>query len=272
MGIMKRSFLAGSVLSALVAATFPALATAQVVELGQTSPSAVVAPVCPPGTTAKTCLIILTRVTAFQTNSDGVSNTTTVKHDGFLVAFTVGSSPLTSNRSQRRDYIHNLDTEFGGTPQVALTVLRRVGSKSQQKWEVVGESAYYHLIPYLGTVTQFPLTTNSLDTGGSTGLAVQKGDVVALTTPTWAPVLDIALSTSKFGYVQSRSANCPHPPASSQAQIVNDTATYKCAYEGTRVEYTATEVTWTNPPANYVHAPNLGFKASMSANDVLGAI
>jgi hypothetical protein len=272
MGIMKRFFLAGSVVSALVAAIFPALAMAQVVELGQTSPSAVVAPVCPPGTTALTCLMILTRITAFQTSSDGVANTTTVKRDGFLVAFTVGSSPLTSNRSQRRDYIHNLDTRFGGTPQVALTVLRPVGTKSQLKYEVVGESAYYHLIPYLGTVTQFPLTTNSLSSGNSTGLPVKKGDVVALTTPTWAPVLDISLSTSKFGYRQSRTSNCNHPPASSQAQIVNDTAIYKCPYEGTRVEYTATEVTWTNPPKNYVHAPNLGSTGKLSAKDVLGAI
>ena len=61
--------------------------------------------------------------------------------------------------------------------------------------------------------------------------------------PTWAPVLSIQLPATKFAYRQSRVANCAAPPASSQAQAVKKTAIYKCNYPGTRVEYSATEVT-----------------------------
>ncbi len=41
------------------------------------------------------------------------------------------------------------------------------------------------LEPYLGQTVQFPLATS---------LAVKKGDIVALTVPTWAPVLTQLLS------------------------------------------------------------------------------
>jgi hypothetical protein len=101
--------------------------------------------------------------------------------------------------------------------------------------------------PFLGQVVQFPLTTT---------IPVFRGEAIALTTPTWAPVLSIDLSTSHFAYRQSRSYNCNLPPAVSQAQVtVGRSTPYKCDYPGTRVEYSATEVTNpvvptpTTPPA-----------------------
>ena len=88
--------------------------------------------------------------------------------------------------------------------------------------------------PYLGQVAQFALTTS---------IPVVRGDAIALTTPTWAPVLTIDLSTSHFAYRQSRSRNCNLPPSTSQAQVtVGQNASYSCDYPGTRVEYSATEV------------------------------
>ena len=83
-------------------------------------------------------------------------------------------------------------------------------------------------------------------------IEVKPGYVIALTTPTWAPVLSIQQASKQFAYRQSRSANCSKPPATSQAQSGHQTGTYKCNYPGTRPEYTATEIT--NPPAtNSVH-------------------
>jgi hypothetical protein len=40
--------------------------------------------------------------------------------------------------------------------------------------------------------------------------------------------------------------------------VIGSSATYTCNYPGTRVEYSATEVTTTPFPKNYVHAPDLG--------------
>ncbi|MBV9338952.1 MAG: hypothetical protein JO243_23940, partial [Solirubrobacterales bacterium] len=46
-----------------------------------------------------------------------------------------------------------------------------------------------------------------------------------------------------FAYRQSRSRNCNNPPAASQAQLtVGQSARYACDYPGTRVEYSATEI------------------------------
>ena len=110
---------------------------------------------------------------------------------------------------------------------------------------VVGQSAVIHLQPYLGQVVQIPLPES---------LPVKAGDVVGLTTPTWAPVLSIQLPSSKFAYRQGRSTNCTTPPTTNQAQAVKQTAAYKCNYAGTRVEYSATEIT-SPVSVNPIHGP-----------------
>ena len=215
-------------------------------ELGDISSAPLVAPVCPPGVSAKNCTIVLTRATAIETIRAGTPYPTTVKRGGYMVAFTVGLSALSSNRTTRRKYISNLDSSFGGTTRIQVTVLEPVGPKRNFEWKVAAQSPAIHVQPYLGEIVQFPLAT---------ALQVKRGDVVALTTTTWAPVLTIKLDNSQYAYRQSRTANCDNPPASQQAQLqINQTARYKCDYPGTRVEYTATEVISPTYPKNYVHA------------------
>jgi hypothetical protein len=91
----------------------------------------------------------------------------------------------------------------------------------------------YLVQPYLGSVARIPLTTT---------LEVKPGEAIAITTPTWAPVLSIDVDNKKFGYRQSRVYNCANPPSSSQAQLTPRRVTdYACNYPGTRLEYSATE-------------------------------
>jgi hypothetical protein len=209
------------------------------------------------------CFIILTRVTALETIRDSVTYPTTVKQAGKIVSFTLGLSRLDSSRSKTKTFIHDLDTVYGGVPQAAITVLRRVGSSRQRRFTVTGESPMVHLIPYLGQVAQFPLDRS---------LSVQPGDVIALTTPTWAPVLSYQLSTSQFAYRQSRTTGCGTATTTNVAQLlIRSTATYGCNYPGSRVEYTATEVTNAVPTKNYVHAPDVGSVASVIRDHLLGA-
>src|SRR5581483_6455167 len=109
-------------------------AAAKVLELGATA-SAVSAPppcvtsgtthTCPHGVTLDNYGILLTRVTALETLRDGKPYPTTAPADGRIVAFTVGLSALDTNRSQRLTELKNLDTSYGGTTQVQLTILRR---------------------------------------------------------------------------------------------------------------------------------------------------
>ena len=221
----------------VAAALTPAAAEAATIEIGVTR-SPLVAPVCPPNVSSANCTIVLTRVTALETLRDGVAYPTKVTKAGRIVALTVGLSNLSSNKSTQKTYIHFLDQTYGGTAQVAVTVLKPVGKHRDFRWQVIGTSNFFHVIPYLGSVVQLPLETS---------IEVKPGYVVALTTPTWAPVLSIDLPSRKFAYRQSRSANCNNPPSSSQAQVTpRTTGKYGCDYPGTRVEYTATEVTYPN--------------------------
>lgn len=223
---------------------FTGVASAQINELGATH-SPIIAPSCPKTIKPQDCTIILTEVTAIETIRDDIAYPSTVTSPGYIEAFSVGLAQLSSNRQTALQYIRGLDKTYGGTTQAAITVLTPTGKKGQFLWKVKAESPMFHLQPYLGTVVQFPLQT---------ALPVAKGDVIALTVPTWAPVLSIQQPTKTFAYRQSRTANCANPPAQSQAQqTVGTTTKYGCDYPGTRLEYSATEVTTPVPPKNYVH-------------------
>jgi hypothetical protein len=270
---MRRAFitlLATAVLLAVAASA----ATAAIVELGQTATALVAPPPCSTSHTrshSTTCpgnvspgsyAIVLTRVTALPALSNGIGYPTTVTTAGRLVAFTVGVSSLDTNRIVAKSEIHYFNTTYGGHPKVELTVLKPVGPSKLHGWMVVAESPVFDVQPYLGQVVQFPLDTT---------IPVQPGDVVALTTPTWAPVLQINLIDTQFGYRQSRATSCGTPPATSAAQLsVGQRARYGCDYSpdrscpasqhhrcGTRVEMSATEVT--NPqPVNPIDARDRG--------------
>jgi hypothetical protein len=240
---MRRTFLLAAAVCALVASTGVATAAASVIELGGQTKTPVKAPACPPNTSPVKCTIILTRVTALETLRDGISYPTKVTKAGKIVAFSVGLSSLSSNANTRRSFIKNLDATYGGTTQVGITVLQPVGRRTQWKWQVVASSPVYHVQPYMGSVAQFALNTS---------IEVKPGQVIALTTPTWAPVLSIQQVGKQFAYRQSRSANCDAPPNTNQAQTGHQTGTYTCNYPGTRPEYSATEIT--DPPTtNPVH-------------------
>lgn len=227
-------------------AVFAGTASASVlggnVELGATR-TPLVAPACPPNVSSSNCTIILTRVTALETVRDGVAYPTRVRQAGRITSFTVGLSQLSSNKSTQKSYVQYLNGTYGGAARVGITVLRQgPWKRGQWRWTVVSNSPMYLVAPYLGSVVQIPLTNT---------LAVKRGEAIAVTTPTWAPVLSINVDSKKFGYRQSRTWNCANPPTSNQAQLkAGRVADYACNYPGTRLEYFATEATYplgTNP-------------------------
>jgi hypothetical protein len=257
---MKRSMLATAASAGIAAALVPAAATAQVIELGATK-SPLIAPVCPTTVSAANCKIVLTQVTGLETIRDGSDYPTTVKKAGVIVAFTLGLSRLDSNAATAKSDISFLDGKYGGTTQAAITVLKPVGKRNLRRWQVTAESPLFHLQPYLGNVAQFPLAA-SLGAPGTPPMAaplpVAKGDTIALTVPTWAPVLTFGLDTKSFAYRQSRKANCQNPASTEQGQLLIGASTqYLCDYTGTRIEYSATEVTTPVPPKTQIHAADV---------------
>jgi hypothetical protein len=230
----------------------PGVASAQIVELGQTSGSPLTSPQCPPGVSLSNCLIVLTRTTALQTETNGVLNPTKVTKDGWIVAFTVGLSKLTADSKTELALLKNLDAEFGGPPQLVLSVLKP-GPKNS--YTVAAQSATFHVLPFLGSVLQEPLSLPPTFTT-MTALPVKKGEVIGLTVLTWAPVLTYNLTANKYSYRQSRRANCVHAAGGQTAQAtVGASQQYLCNYTGTRVQYSATEVVNQPYPKTYVGGP-----------------
>lgn len=250
---MKRFLLAIAAGLGALCLLVPGVASAQIIELGQTSSSPVTAPACPSGVSLSNCLIVLTRTTAVQTETNGVLNPTKVTKDGWVVAFTVGLSGLTSNAKTELSLLKGLDAQFGGPPQIVLSVLKP-GRKNT--YTVVAQSATFHVLPYLGSVLQQPLSLPPTFST-MTALPVKKGEVIGLTVLTWAPVLTYNLTANKYTYRQSRRANCVHAAGTQTAQTtLNSSQQYLCNYTGTRVQYSATEIVNQPYPKTYVGGPS----------------
>jgi hypothetical protein len=224
MKTMTRSRFAALGVLVLGVALAAAPASAQIIELGATT-TPIAVPSCPTGVTKANCTIILTETTAIETLADGIAYPTTVKQAGRIVAYTVGLAKLSMSD------ITGLNARYGGTSQVMITVLKPGKSRF---YTVVAQSPMQHAEPYFGNVVQFPLTTT---------LPVLPGEVVALTVPTWAPVLSIGLPNKSFQYRASRASGCTNFNFQTAQLTIGDATQYRCFYVGTRVEYSVTEVT-----------------------------
>ncbi len=217
---MKRiPFAVAGLVCVLAAAAIPA--AAKTFELGS-SPTTVTA-TCP------TPCFVVTRTTALQVRTADVPYPTTAPADGRVVAFTLQLGQLNSKQ------IHFFNSTYGGTSRVQITVLR---PKPKRFFDMVAQSPVFRIQPFLGTTVQFPLDTT---------LPVKKGDVVALTVPTWAPVLAVNLPNTN-GWRASRANNCRDLVTQTAQLLVGAQAQYKCLYQTARLTYTATEVTTPVPP------------------------
>jgi hypothetical protein len=216
---------------------------------GTTVLGATKTPISEPTCATSSCNIVLTRASALETLRDGVAYPTKVKASGELVAFTVGLARIDGiGTLTAHQEIHDLDSTYGGVSLAGITVLKGgKGSAGNRPWTVEAVSPFEHLQPYLGYTVEFPLATP---------IQVTAGETVALTVPTWAPVLSYALNKKKFAYRQSRKTNCANAGSFEDAQtVIGDTTPYKCNYAGTRVEYDVTEILSAPAPKTYVHPP-----------------
>jgi hypothetical protein len=199
---------------------------------------------CPNCSTITTCPVVLARTTGLETIAGGVDYPTTVKSAGNLVSFTLSLSRLGGPASTRNSEISSLNRAFGSPPEAAVTVLKPVGAKNQRRWSVVSTSPVFPLSSYIGRSVELAL---------SSSLAVKPGETIALTTPTWAPVLFPGTS-SQYAYRQSRGSKCSSAPSPSAAQVKAGQSTrYLCNYRGVGVSYSANVIDAPAVPSSYVH-------------------
>lgn len=217
---MKRIPLGVALLvSALGAAA--STASAKTYELGESTQAATVS--CP-----ARCFAV-TRTTALQVRTGEARYPTTAPKSGRVVAFTLQLGTL-----DERD-IHDFNETYGGTSRVQLAVLRE---KPRRTFDVVATTGIFKIQPFFGTTVTFPLKTT---------LPVRKGDVIALTVPTWAPVLAVDLPQENQ-WRGSRADGCTDYVTQTAQMTLGDSTQYKCLYQTARVTYTATLISTPEAP------------------------
>jgi hypothetical protein len=219
MALMKRVAIAVSATFALALA-LPALAPATLAEVGvlpTTTPPTV--PSCP----TTPCLAV-SRTTGFQVKVGAAHNFLAAPRSGTIVAWTITLGK--PNATQ----IKFFNANEGGAAQAGIAVLRPA-PKPNLAYKLVGQSPPVMLQPYFGKTAQFPLETT---------LPVKKGDLVALSVPTWAPALALG-----FGHETSWRASRPRSQCSSTSALstqtqIGSTLQYVCLYQTARLTYSAT--------------------------------
>jgi hypothetical protein len=216
--MLKSTLTAGAVVASALACAAPA--SAKIVEVGRTD----AAPACPDSP----CLAV-SRTTGYQVKVADERNVFAVPDDGKIVAWSVALGKPTT------DQIAFFDKSLGGPASARITVIR-LDKKLVAR--TITQSPVQLLPSYFGQTVQFPLGTS---------LNVKKGDVIALTVPTWAPALT-QLLTDHSSWRASRPLDKCNDTSTQTAQVtLGSSVQYRCLYKA-RLTYSATLIT--RPVAN----------------------
>jgi len=232
---------AACLLAGLVAALAPGAADSaplRVVVLGQTSETP--PPSCPGkivNNVELTPCRVEGHVTGFQSIADGVARPFEAPFEGKVIAWSITlAKPSTKETKTTTDEV-GFFNDFLGTPsQARIGILRPVEGSKPPKYTLVRQSPVETLNPYFGSTPVFALDHP---------LTVLKGQIVALTIPTWAPMFALNLSPENTWRGSRLPEHCisredvqgEHPQ-----QGVGKTKTYGCYYSEARLLYTATLV------------------------------
>jgi hypothetical protein len=220
---MKRILVGVAALACALATAAP-IASARIYELGESPVAATTS--CPDD-----CFVV-TRTTALQVNTAGRTYPTTAPADGRVVGITLQLGSLTDRQ------IRFFNRTYGGTPRVQLTVLSQTArQKPKRFYTAMAQSEVFRVTPFLGTTVQFPFETS---------LPIRRGDLVALTVPTWAPILAVNLDNNN-GWRASRARACRDLLTQTAQQVIGNEAQYKCLYQTARLQYTATMISTPKP-------------------------
>ncbi len=213
---IKTAILASAALALLVPATAPAT-LAELGVLPATTPPTV--PSCP----ATPCLAV-SRTTGFQAKVGTTLAPLRAPRAGTVVAWTISLGK--PNATQ----IKFFDTNEGGTAEAGIAILRPV-PKPNLTYKLVAQSPPLKLEKYFGKTAQFPLETT---------IPVKKGDMIALTVPTWAPALALGF-TGETSWRASRPRKaCTSTSAQTIHTTVGSAVQYYCLYQTARLTYSAT--------------------------------
>ncbi|HEU5063698.1 MAG TPA: hypothetical protein VFT79_11190 [Solirubrobacterales bacterium] len=167
-------------------------------------------------------------VTGFQLNNGQTKLPFLVPHDGTIKAWTL---TLAQPTNSQRTFFNGF---FGTPPQARLAILRRVPGTNPPRYNLRRQGSVQVLSPYLGQTVRF-----------SANLKVEKGDIIGLTVPTWAPAFAQDLTTNNVWRASREPGACRNATDIRQGEPqekVGTRATYGCKYTTARLLYTATLV------------------------------
>jgi len=176
-------------------------------------------------------------VTGFQAIAGGVPKPYEVPFDGKVVAWSITLAKPSKVASATTTDEVGFFNDFLGEPSMArIGILRPVEGSKPAKYTLVRQSPLKILNPFFGTTPIFALEHP---------LSVLKGQIVALTIPTWAPMFAFnvaADNTWRGSRLPEHCASKDDIQGGHPQQGVGKTKTYGCYYSEARLLYTATLV------------------------------
>jgi hypothetical protein len=213
-----------SLASIAALALLPAAAEAKIIELGKTATEPT--PSCP----GKPCLAV-SRTTGYQAKVGTERGLFIAPADGRIVAWTVALGAPTKKQ------IAFFDDTLGGAASAGITVLK---PGDRLFGRVLAQSPVEPLVSYFGQTVQFPLERS---------LPIKKGQLVALTVPTWAPALAVGFGNDTSWRASRAKDKCSDTATQTALLAIGALAQFRCLYKTARLTYSATIITTPKPAA-----------------------
>jgi hypothetical protein len=216
-------------LLALVAG--PDASGAKVTVLGATNPTP--RPACP----GSPCEAIGS-VTGFQVTTGSVRHPFRAPFNGKVVAWSI---KLSKPRASQMEFFNDF---YDSPPQARIGVLKQVdqsrthqaGGSGPPRYKLLRQSPTVVLSRYLGSSPMFALDQP---------LTVRKGNILALTIPTWAPAFAVGLGDDNGWRASRQPGKCTRTTDIQQSrpqQKIGGEKRYGCFYRTARLLYTASLV------------------------------
>lgn len=176
-------------------------------------------------------------VTGFQTAAEGIAKPYEAPFEGKLVAWSVTlSKPSTKVTATTQNEVEAFNQLLGEPSEARISILRPIKESKPPEYKLVRQSPVVTLNRYFGQTPVFVLDQP---------LTVLKGQIVALTIPTWAPMFAVELSPEDKWRGSRAPEHCTEKEDIQNGkpqETIGSTAVYGCAYSDARLLYTATLV------------------------------
>jgi hypothetical protein len=199
----------------------PAGSQATLTEVGVIPPT--VNPETVPSCPGSPCLAV-SRTTGFQVKVGTAHNPEAVPRTGTVVAWSIMlGKPNTTQ-------IKFFNEHEGGVSEAGIAILRPQ-KKPNLTYKLIAQSPPVKLQPYFGKTAQFALENT---------IAVKKGDIVALTVPSWAPTLALGFGKDTSWRASRSKSQCSSTGTQTAHTQIGTAVQYFCLYQTARLTYSAT--------------------------------